>query len=269
MSTPPEIPLEKQSPATRPSQWGVILCCVLAVASISLSIVTWFREPDELASRRVEALELKIEVLERQNRQAQTRAESVESVAAPEPRHPARTESPAIPPAAAKAPPSVAAATPLAGSSPRAGSAREARFEIVANPELKGRLGRLVVEFPPADNPQERTELFKAGESAGLRTEFGNVAIEVTPGLYDINITGALVTGVQIESKRDTRMHVGVLRLNATGDTRFELFEAGGTRSLGTYFGQKDVGLPTGTYDVMVNGQRSPITVTRGTITDF
>ncbi len=107
------------------------------------------------------------------------------------------------------------------------------------------------------------------GDAKSLRTEYGNVAAEMTAGTYDITVGGAVVANVPIQSGHDTRVHVGVLRLNATGNTNFEIYPPGGTKSLGTYYGQNDVGLPVGTFEVEVNGQRERVTIPSGGIAEF
>jgi hypothetical protein len=145
----------------------------------------------------------------------------------------------------------------------------DGRFEVVANAELKGRLGRLVVEFPTADKLKAHVEAFKSGDAQSLRTEYGNVSAEMTAGAYDLEIGGAIVANVPVKSGHDTRVHVGVLRLNATGNTHFEIYPPGGTNSLGTYYGQNDVGLPVGTFEVEVNGQRERVAIASGAIAEF
>ncbi len=143
---------------------------------------------------------------------------------------------------------------------------------IVANPELKGRLGRIVVAYPAnADfkSAGPRTDIHKAGDAKRLRTDYGNFAVEMTPGTYDLNISGQAVAGVVVEPRSDTVVKVGVLRLNGTGNTRFDLFPGGGKKALQTLYGQSAVGLPPGTYEVEVNGQRELVTIGAGRITEY
>ena len=148
---------------------------------------------------------------------------------------------------------------------PRSLRNRKLQITVISVLSLKN-----VVTYPTGTHDlKSRAETFKAGETKGLRTDYGDFVIEMPPGSYDLNIGGRLVTGIIVESRSDTQVHVGVLRLNASGETRFEIFEPGQKRSAGTYYGQTDVGLPPGSYEIDVNGQRETVTVTAGVITDF
>lgn len=143
-------------------------------------------------------------------------------------------------------------------------------YELVANPELKGRLGRIVVRFSDeATKLNARTDTYRAGDDKKIRTDYGSVAEEMPPGIYDIVINERKVPNVRIESGHDTRVHVGVLRLNATSNTRFDVHEADGSAKLQTTYGQSELGFPAGNYDVMVNDQRERVTVRSGIITEY
>jgi hypothetical protein len=163
---------------------------------------------------------------------------------------------------------SVPARPTVAGASQSRGSVTA--FDVVPNPELKGRLGRVVVEFPAGTKDlKARTEIFKAGDAKGVRTVYGNVEEEMTPGAYDLDIGGHKIAGIVVEPRSDTRVKVGVLRLNAGGNTRFEIFDVGGKKGLQTHYGQNEAGLPAGTYEVEVNGQREKVTIQAGKITEY
>ena len=143
---------------------------------------------------------------------------------------------------------------------------------IVANPELKGRLGRIVVAYPAGaafKSSGPRTDIFRAGDAKSLRTDYGNLAVEMTPGTYELTIGGQKIPGVVVEPRSDTLVKVGVLQLNASGNTRFDLFPGGGKTALQTLYGQSAIGLPPGTYEVQVNGQREVVTIRAGVITEY
>lgn len=90
--------------------------------------------------------------------------------------------------------------------------------DIVANPDLKGRLGRLVVNFPEGTKPAStRIDAFKPGEQKTLVGGFGGHTFELLPGTYDVEISKKRLTGVLIQSAHDTRVKVGVLQVNAGG----------------------------------------------------
>lgn len=143
-------------------------------------------------------------------------------------------------------------------------------FRVVANPELKGRLGRLVMNFP-ADTKIEgtRTATCRSGDKNEIDVKFGNAQIELMPGTYDININGRIVPGVTIQSRQDTLIHVGVLRLIGSSATRFALLAPGGKDELQVKYGNADIGLPVGEYDVMIKDVRERVKIAAGAITEF
>jgi hypothetical protein len=89
------------------------------------------------------------------------------------------------------------------------------------------------------------------------------------PGTYDLVIGGRKVPGVIVQSRAETRVLVGVLRLNGSAQTRFGIFEPGGSQELQSCYGSHDLGLPVGTYEVEVNDQRETVTITAGAITEY
>jgi hypothetical protein len=237
-------PKHQSTETARPSSAGLVGVGILALAAFALAAYALLRRPVVASAesppsagleQRLAGLEQRIAALDKE-RSTSTKPASSERAEGAAP----------------------AAATPPAADAASASVSRtdtgDGLFDVVPNAELKGRLGRLVVEFPEANDLKARTETFKAGGGDGLRTDYGDVAVEMTPGEYDVDIGGAIVAGVTIRSGHDTRVHAGVLRLNATGNTRFELFAPGESKSLGTHYGQTDVGLPAGTFEVDVNG---------------
>ena len=143
-------------------------------------------------------------------------------------------------------------------------------YEIVPNPVLKGRLGRLLVTFP-ADTKISgtRTGVHQSGNANEIEAKYGNVQIELIPGTYDVFINGQVVAGVTIQSHQDTRIHVGVLRLSGSSSTRFGIYAPGGAEELQAKYGDNDVGLPVGEYDVSIKDVRERVKITAGTITEF
>ncbi|MBL9189894.1 MAG: hypothetical protein JNK23_20610 [Opitutaceae bacterium] len=143
---------------------------------------------------------------------------------------------------------------------------------IVPNAELKGRLGRIVVAFPATTGAKKlsaTTVVFKAGETKSLRTDYSNVAVEMMPGTYELEIGGQKVVGVVVEARSDTVVKVGVLRTNGSASTTFNVFPAGGSKKLTTLYGENVIGLPIGDYEVEVNGQRERVTIREGNVTEY
>ena len=155
-----------------------------------------------------------------------------------------------------------------AGSQPLAPPT--AGIEVVANPELKGAMGRLIVEFP-ADAKVDDTsvKLHKAGEKKAGATEYGNLTAELLPGQYELVISGARVGGAEVKARHDTRIPVGVLRIATSAkDTTVAVLSAEG-KQLNTGYGSREVGLPAGKYLVRVAGQTAPVEIKAGEVTEF
>ena len=141
---------------------------------------------------------------------------------------------------------------------------------VVVNGALTGRLGRLVVAFPAGANAgSSRVDVFKAGETASLQTGYGAQSLDLLPGTYSVVISGARVEGVSIQSGHDTRLRVGVLRINAGASTRADVLAADGKTALTNGYGAQVIGLPVGTYRVQIAGGLEAVTIQDGKITEF
>ena len=141
---------------------------------------------------------------------------------------------------------------------------------VVANAALTGRLGRLVVAFPAGANAgSSRVDVFKAGETTSLQTGYGAQSLDLLPGTYSVVISGARVEGVSIQSGHDTRLRVGVLRINAGASTRADVLAADGKTALTNGYGAQVIGLPVGTYRVQIAGQSAAVMIQDGKITEF
>jgi hypothetical protein len=145
-------------------------------------------------------------------------------------------------------------------------------YEIVANPEMKGRLGRVVIAYADgvALNPDaNRTGIHKEGEAKEASSGYGPIARELTPGSYDLVVNGKKISGIPVKSGHDTRILSGVLRLHGASETRFTLHDVGMERSFRAAYGNALLGLPAGDYEIEVNGSREKFTIEPGKITDF
>ncbi len=162
-------------------------------------------------------------------------------------------------------------ATPVNTLGVRSTPPREsACCDMIPNPELKGRLGRVLVSFPAGtDKVEARIEIAKAGTTASVKTEYGGLISEMLPGTYDVTINGLKVAGVTVQSGVDTRVRAGVLQLNATGETRFDIFAPGGKSTVSTAYGEKRLGFPAGNLDVEVSGQRESVSIEDGKVTEY
>jgi hypothetical protein len=135
---------------------------------------------------------------------------------------------------------------------------------------LKGRLGRVVVNFPEGANPgSTRINVFKPGEQKELVGGFGGHTFDLLPGTYDVEISNKRLAGVAIQSAHDTRVKVGVLQINAGGSTRVDVVDGDGQSPLTGGFGNQTIGLPVGMFQVKVAGQAEEVTIEDNKVTEF
>ena len=139
--------------------------------------------------------------------------------------------------------------------------------EIVPNPDMRGRLGRVVVAFP--EEVSARIDVYRPGETQAVAGGYGNVAFDLFPGTYDVDISGKRVTGVTVRSGNDTRVRVGVLRVNASDSTRIDIVDRADGRSLTGGYGTDLYGLPIGEVGVQIAGQTEVVVIEAGRLTEF
>lgn len=154
--------------------------------------------------------------------------------------------------------------------SPPSERGAQGAYDIVANPELKGRLGRIVLAF--ADDAKiggTLTKFYRQSGAEVLRSDYGVVAAELAPATYDLEVCGKRISGIPVESGKDTRIRSGVLRLHGANNTLFGVFDAGAKDHFHTAYGNAEFGLPAGGYEVEVSGQREKVTIESGKITDY
>lgn len=145
-------------------------------------------------------------------------------------------------------------------------------IEMVPNPAMKGRLGRIVLTFAEIEGGLDatRTVIYQAGTEKSVATDYGVVEAEVLSGEYDLEVSGKKLAGVRVEPGKDSRIASGVLRLHGSGNTRFVIYDVGGGEDhLYVGYGNSARGLPAGEYEVDVGGQREKVTIEPGKVTDF
>ena len=166
------------------------------------------------------------------------------------------------------------AATPAAQAAARKSPPRErgtqGLYDITANPEMKGRLGRIVVTFAEGvDIRMTRTSFYKAGSADSIKSDYGKVATELPPGTYDLEVSGKKIAGIPVESGKDTGVRSGVLRLHGSKETRFSIYDVGAKNFLHVAYGNAELGLPVGEYEVEISEQREKVKIESGKVTDF
>src|SRR6185503_15200924 len=137
---------------------------------------------------------------------------------------------------------------------------------IVANAALR-RLGRVVVAYP--EEVAARIDVFRAGETKALATDYGDHAFDLLPGTYDVSISGKRIAGVTVQSGHDTQIKVGVLRVNAIEGTRIDLADPGTKQRVASAYGPQLFGLPIGEVGVEIAGQTENVVIEAGQVTEF
>jgi hypothetical protein len=143
-----------------------------------------------------------------------------------------------------------------------------AAYEIVENAQLAGRLGRLMVVFPQGSNPSStRIDVFPAGQDKAADGDYGSVTFDLLPGRYDVVVSKVRLEGVEIQSRHDTRIKVGVLKVTAGSSTQTRVLKDG--VEIRSDYGNAQFGLPAGEYEVEVSGTRERVTIGDGAIVEF
>jgi hypothetical protein len=152
-----------------------------------------------------------------------------------------------------------------------AGPAAADCCEITPNAALSAGLGRIVVSYPGGDGAgSTRLDVYAAGDaSKAIESEYGDAALELAPGTYDVTVGGRRVAGVGVQAAHDTRVRVGVLSVHASDGTRIDLIEPTDGEKLASGYGEKQYGLPIGLVAVEVAGLRDTALVEDGKVTDF
>jgi hypothetical protein len=145
-------------------------------------------------------------------------------------------------------------------------SAEDSQYwEIKPNDALKGPTGRIVVEYPGtgslifhvlgADNRQ-LAAWYKQGS--------GNFM----PGSYTVKIWNGALQGVPVKKNMDTRMKVGVLKLNI--QEPYKLLDASGKTMFSGHPKEKPlIVFPVGDYTIKTKTLEEPIAIKDGQVTEF
>jgi hypothetical protein len=129
------------------------------------------------------------------------------------------------------------------------------------------RFGRLVVAYP--EKVSAPIEVFRAGETQRLADGYGDRAVDLFPGKYDVTISGKHVAGLTVSSGNDTPIEVGVLRVNASDGTHVEVVDPIGKQVVVDGYGTVAFGLPIGEIGVRIAGQTETVVIEAGQITEF
>jgi len=143
--------------------------------------------------------------------------------------------------------------------------------ELTPNAELPEGKGRIVVRYPGDGGAKStRLDLYTPGDaSKAIGGTYGDAALELQPGTYDVTVGGQRVAGVDVRAAHDTRIRVGVLHVHAGDGTRIDLLDHASGATLTGGYGEELYGLPVGPVAVQIAGQRETALIEDGKITEF
>jgi hypothetical protein len=141
------------------------------------------------------------------------------------------------------------------------------RFAVQpASPDVAPNLGRLNTNFPENvewgidiySNPQKK---FLINRSVKGKQQF----YDLGPGNYNFRLNTVMVEYVPIVKGMETRLKAGVLKINSDGN--WNLYNETKTKFLTSGNKAKMLALPVGNYQLKMNGQFYPISITDGQTT--
>jgi hypothetical protein len=169
-----------------------------------------------------------------------------------------------------------ALATPAAGGAATAGGApqgagagQSAAYQVTPIAGAVGRLGKIVFKFPDGSKPGDtRTRVYRSGDTSDVYDAYGNGEVELLPGDFDVTVCGKKIP-VKVVAQSQTIVAVGMLTVHAGAQTRVRILDSDNKTVLYDVYGDFQIGLPPGDYNVQVAGQSAPVTVAAGKVTDF
>jgi hypothetical protein len=144
-------------------------------------------------------------------------------------------------------------------------------YRLVADPQMKGRLGRVQFVYPPDTKFSEaRVAVYKAGgkDDKAVAQGYGDATFEIMPGKYEVAMNRKRVPA-EVKSGNSTILRCGVLRVHAGGETRFHIYEPDRKTELFSGYGEQDVALPIGSYLLDIGGASEAVKIEDGKVTEF
>jgi hypothetical protein len=141
--------------------------------------------------------------------------------------------------------------------------------EVTPNAALSAGMGRIVASYPGDGAAATRLDVYAAGTSEALGSDYGNAALELAPGTYDATVGGRRVASIGVQAGHDTRIRIGVLHVRASDGTRIDLVEPASSEKLASAYGDTQFGLPIGAVAVEVAGQQETALIEDGKVTDL
>lgn len=142
------------------------------------------------------------------------------------------------------------------------------RWEIKPSDDLKGAKGRLVVNFHdevPMAHMLVKIESKDGGEPVSERKRI----FDLLPGNYDVVVAGKRITNLPIQSGKETRLLMGLLRVVYNDMSRTEVYDSDKKTLLVKDNGTLRLGLPIGKYWVKLAGRMVEIEIKDGQVVEF
>lgn len=142
------------------------------------------------------------------------------------------------------------------------------RWEIKPSDDLKGAKGRLVVNFHdevPMAHMLVKIESKDGGEPVSERKR----VFDLLPGNYDVVVAGKRITNLPIQSGKETRLLMGLLRVVYNDMSRTEVYDSDKKTLLVKDNGTLRLGLPIGKYWVKLAGRMVEIEIKDGQVVEF
>ncbi len=151
-------------------------------------------------------------------------------------------------------------------SSSNAASSGNEQWEMKTNAALKGNTGR--IRFDCKDSVIIRMHFFNPGEQKHFDSWYKCETANFLPGSYDITVSGVRINNVPVQKGSDTRIRLGVLSVNVTGNMPWQVNDLSGKKVYNNY-GSKKIALPVGEYKVMMKGRELGVRVEDGKVVEF
>lgn len=138
-------------------------------------------------------------------------------------------------------------------------------WQITANPKLKGPTGRIVLSYP-----EQASVIVHVldGNGKQLAAWYEQGSGNFMPGEYTVRIWDSAYKGVPVRKNMETRIKVGVLKLNI--EEPYTILDArGGTMFSGHPAEKKAIVFPVGKYSIQTSTLKEPIEIRDREITEF
>lgn len=153
-----------------------------------------------------------------------------------------------------------------AASKNQASSGEDTKFwQITPNPKLKGPTGRIVVQYP--GKPSMIFHVL-GEENKQLVAWYAPSSGNFMPGRYTVRIWDGVMPGVPVKKNMDTRIKVGMLKLNI--EETYKLLDSEGKSIFSGHAREKKfIVVPVGSYRIKTPTLEEKIEIQDGKVTEF